>query len=735
MSKVHLAPRPRACHRGHFGLALSLALGSGLLLLVAGCSARRELLADRQASEAAGQAEMDALEALPTSQALLTLARSRDGRRDSGDVALLYRHPRPQVRAAALRALGLIGDLRSLPVMLAALDDPAPGVRAMAAFALSQHWAWPLAELEARTTAATIEQRLSSALEQELEEHGAGSYVLAAQVRALAEFGAPDGDVDRLLWTLLEARTGGPQLAGPILRALAVQGRAERGQSLSAARIQRLSALTDADALGARWRIAYLLAYSPVHAAATAAAMELLVSLLDSGGDDQLRCWSLRALGKVAGPRSGVLLLDTLRSEGAAPRDRLCAVRGAAALGEPGAQVLEAALSDPDPRVAVEAARGLGRLGEVGHGLLSGWLEPSQRLSGPLAVGRLEGLGALLSATPGEPPPWLAEALPELLLETSAALQSPEPELLAAAYGLLAAHPSAQALAALLARIPLEHHAAARIALALALAERPEDEVEGPLIVWLLGEDPVLAGIAAEALGKRPGEYITQKLLQAWRDFPGAGEVERRQAAAGALVAREAVPAELVAELLLDPEPEVRMEVFLSDAGRSARAGAGGPPQERPYPAIDDALFGVADVRSATIETGGGAIVVALLPATAPAAVANFVRLAEQGFYTGLLFHRVVPDFVVQAGDPTGTGWGGPGSTLRDEFSALPFGRGTLGMARAGKDTAGSQWFITHSPQPHLEGHYTAFGQVLSGWQALDAIRQGDAIQRVTIQR
>ena len=200
-------------------------------------------------------------------------------------------------------------------------------------------------------------------------------------------------------------------------------------------------------------------------------------------------------------------------------------------------------------------------------------------------------------------------------------------------------------------------------------------------------------------------------------------------------MAREALPADVIAELLADPEPLVRMEVFLSDAGRAARAGNAGPPQQRSYPVIDDAQFGVADVRSAIIETGGGSIEVALLPATAPAAVANFVRLAEEGFYTGLLFHRVVPDFVVQAGDPTGTGWGGPGTTLRDEFSPLPFGRGAMGMARAGKDTAGSQWFITHSPQPHLEGHYTVFGQVLSGWQILDAIRQGDAIQRVTIQR
>ena len=123
----------------------------------------------------------------------------------------------------------------------------------------------------------------------------------------------------------------------------------------------------------------------------------------------------------------------------------------------------------------------------------------------------------------------------------------------------------------------------------------------------------------------------------------------------------------------------------------------------------------------------------ALLPELAPAAVGNFVRLSTQGFYDGVLFHRVVSDFVIQAGDPSGTGWGGPGYTIRDEFSPLPFGRGTLGMARAGKDTAGSQWFITHSAQPHLDGRYTIFGQVISGWDVLDSIEQGDRVQTVSI--
>ena len=124
-----------------------------------------------------------------------------------------------------------------------------------------------------------------------------------------------------------------------------------------------------------------------------------------------------------------------------------------------------------------------------------------------------------------------------------------------------------------------------------------------------------------------------------------------------------------------------------------------------------------------------------LFPELAPGAVANFVALAERGFYEGILFHRVVPDFVVQAGDPFGIGWGGPGYTIRDEFSDRPYLRGSLGMARSQPDTAGSQWFVTHSRQPHLDRHYTLFGQMVTGWTVLDELSVGDQIKGITIHR
>jgi cyclophilin family peptidyl-prolyl cis-trans isomerase len=135
--------------------------------------------------------------------------------------------------------------------------------------------------------------------------------------------------------------------------------------------------------------------------------------------------------------------------------------------------------------------------------------------------------------------------------------------------------------------------------------------------------------------------------------------------------------------------------------------------------------------RTVEIRTSRGPIRARLACREAPLTCLNFLQLSAQGFFDGLTFHRVVPDFVVQGGDPRGDGWGGPGYALRDEIGRLRYERGTLGMAHAGPDTAGSQFFITLSPQPHLDGGYTAFGTVEAGWEALDAVVQGDRIETV----
>ncbi len=135
----------------------------------------------------------------------------------------------------------------------------------------------------------------------------------------------------------------------------------------------------------------------------------------------------------------------------------------------------------------------------------------------------------------------------------------------------------------------------------------------------------------------------------------------------------------------------------------------------------------------ATIVTNRGEIEMELYFDVAPLTVLNFMDLAKRGFYEDLIFHRVIPNFVVQGGCPLGTGWGDPGYTIRCEYSDEPYRRGTVGVATSGKDTGGSQFFITHSPQPHLDGRYTVFGQVLAGMDVVDQIVRGDTIKEIQI--
>lgn len=140
---------------------------------------------------------------------------------------------------------------------------------------------------------------------------------------------------------------------------------------------------------------------------------------------------------------------------------------------------------------------------------------------------------------------------------------------------------------------------------------------------------------------------------------------------------------------------------------------------------------------TATISTSKGAIKVELFTEQAPETTGNFIKLAKQGFYDNLVFHRVIADFMVQGGCPQGTGTGGPGYTFDDEASALALrhdGPGRLSMANSGPNTNGSQFFITHVPTPWLDGKHGVFGAVLEGQDVVDAIEQGDAMESVVIE-
>ena len=142
-------------------------------------------------------------------------------------------------------------------------------------------------------------------------------------------------------------------------------------------------------------------------------------------------------------------------------------------------------------------------------------------------------------------------------------------------------------------------------------------------------------------------------------------------------------------------------------------------------------------MKVAIIETEKGTIELELFEKDAPNTVANFEKLINEGFYDGLTFHRVIPDFVIQGGCPNGNGTGGPGYTIKCETEGNPnkHGTGALSMAHAGKDTGGSQFFITHSPQPHLDGVHTVFGHVIGdGMDVVNKIQQGDKMLHLYVE-
>ena len=144
-------------------------------------------------------------------------------------------------------------------------------------------------------------------------------------------------------------------------------------------------------------------------------------------------------------------------------------------------------------------------------------------------------------------------------------------------------------------------------------------------------------------------------------------------------------------------------------------------------------MYERSDKPQVKIQTSRGDIVLELYPRTAPKTVANYLALVGKGFYNNRVWHRVVPDFVIQDGCPRGDGWGSPGYEIRCEYNRLPFERGSLGMATSGKDTGGSQYFICQSAQPHLDGRYTVFGKVISGLEIVDQIQLDDSIRAVTV--
>ncbi len=200
---------------------------------------------------------------------------------------------------------------------------------------------------------------------------------------------------------------------------------------------------------------------------------------------------------------------------------------------------------------------------------------------------------------------------------------------------------------------------------------------------------------------------------------------------------KDSVAKELLLNGAIDPEYVVRRDaaaVYKSVLGENRDEIIRHPFTRIGEGKLEDSFEQYQSNPYATIFTNHGQIEIELYFKEAPLTVLNFMQLAKDGFYDGLRFHRVVPNFVAQGGDPRGDGWGGPNYFIRCEYSDLPYKRGTLGIATSGKDTGGSQFFITLSPQPHLEARYTVFGQVIAGMEFVDDIVIGDTIEKIEVQ-
>jgi cyclophilin family peptidyl-prolyl cis-trans isomerase len=597
---------------------------------------------------------------------------------------------------AALReelalSLGRIPDPRGLGVLRGLLLDEEVAVRRAAAFGLGE-----LEHPEGRDA-------LYAALRDADREVG------ALAVEALGKLGAPVVDVAAGLLALPEEERWARLLPHLFrFKEEATVRLAERGLEVP-----------DPDL---RARAAYALSREP-----RPEALPLLRQLL-TDSNPRVRAWAARAMGLVGGGEEVALLRPLLDDPDPAPI--VHSLRSARALVSGGkvpapgewSPRLAALVSDPRPGVratALEAA--------------SAWVPISQDL-GELLIARTGNgevweRGIALVSLGTAKHPRAAGLITEAATSANDALRARAAEA-AGQLGLpaggevlarLAGDPSPRvrtaALSAWLAADPEAGEVARK-----ALAD-PDLAVRATALDWL-AEHPLA-----------PLAELDRALGSVYRD----GAEEAGLSALRALAARaEAEPAERGALIALLEKAAVSGPYVLR-----REAGAALDRLGRPVPPLDPVVTGrdvrayrevvqqARQPRTVDIRTQRGTIRVRLACPQAPLTCLNFLQLAGQGYYDSLTFHRVVPDFVVQGGDPRGDGTGGPGYAIRDEINPLRYERGAVGMALAGPDTGGSQFFLTLSPQPHLDGGYTVFGEVVSGAEVMDQIRIGDRIETI----
>jgi cyclophilin family peptidyl-prolyl cis-trans isomerase/HEAT repeat protein len=270
-----------------------------------------------------------------------------------------------------------------------------------------------------------------------------------------------------------------------------------------------------------------------------------------------------------------------------------------------------------------------------------------------------------------------------------------------------------------------------------ALARVGAPDLEARVVKALDAPDFAVRATAARIAGRMPIADAASRLAAAYERGTSDANDAARSAALSALAGLGADAATPTLRAALDdPSWPVRLEAeqWLRRLGDASATAVRPAPLRLPVDFFDSpALLRPQYTPHAFVETRLGTIEIELNVVEAPIATHSFMTLARKGFFNGMRIHRVVPNFVVQAGDDRGDGEGGPGYALRDELSALPYLRGTVGMALGGPDTGGSQFFITLSPQPHLDGKYAVFGRVVRGMDLVDQLSRWDVIQRLRV--
>jgi cyclophilin family peptidyl-prolyl cis-trans isomerase/HEAT repeat protein len=483
----------------------------------------------------------------------------------------------------------------------------------------------------------------------------------------------------------------------------------------------------------------------------------LAAAVLDPSGQPVAWWWPVAAAFQRTEDRRAMGALVAF-ARGPSAFGRAFAARGLGALKDPGALDLLASLASQwpkDTRTAISAVKAMGAIGDrrAGPPLLA--LVNTKGID-PLL--QLEAVGALGAARVAA----AQETLQDLVTHRSAAVR-------AAAFGSLRAI-DPQGFVLVLSGLEADRDWAVRAALATAMGALDRETAEARLTAMLKDEDvrvlpsvlsalvrikaagieqtllqflshadAVVRGAAAAGLGELKPAGGDRALLDAFHAAERDAAYGARAAALDALAKYGADAARAaLREALADRDWAVRVHAAallaplepLTDSQAAIRpAPTGRAPAF--YEAFD--LLSPEFSPQVYVDTEKGTIQIELAVLDAPLTCLNFVTLVRAGFFNDAEWHRVVPNFVVQDGDPRGDGEGGPGYTIRDEINERPYLRGTLGMALDWADTGGSQFFLTHSPQPHLDGRHTVFGRVVSGLDVLDRIEPRDKILRVRV--